>query len=336
MAADRAKSIVKSGLLRSRALRLANAWLPPAAVVLRYHSIREDPRRHQGYLPGIVHSVARFEEHMRIVAEEYVPVSLDDLVGFAEGEAEIPRRAVAVTFDDGFADNLEMAAPIMNRHRIRGAVFVTVGFVEAGGTPWFARIRHAFNASAERTWPGLDGDRQFDFSQPDGRYRAFLEASGACARLTGARQEAIVQSLERRLGVGSFRVEEHMMLCWDQIRALRAQGHIVGSHTMTHPNVAHLPREELVEELTESKRLLEEKTQAPVVHFSYPRPILDPYFTDETTQAVRQAGYRTAGTCEPGTFRPGHDLLRINRVAVPQTGDEVRWLLENTFLGRRL
>ena len=336
MTADRAKSIVKSGLLRSHVLRLASAWLPPAVVVLAYHSIRKDPGRHQGYLPGIVHSAAQFEDHMRIVAREFVPVSLDDLVAFAERRTEIPRRAVAVTLDDGFADNLHIAAPIMNRYGIRGAIFVSVGFVDAGRTPWFARIRHAFNTSEQHMWPGLEGDREFDLSRPDGRYRAFLEASGACARSTGGRQETLVQSLERQLGVGAFQVEERMILTWEQIRALRAQGHIVGSHTMTHPNLAHVPPAELMQELTESKRLLEENTQAPVAHFSYPRPILDPYFTDETTEAVRQAGYRTAGTCESGTFRIGDDLLRINRLAVPRAADEVRWLLENTFLGRKI
>jgi peptidoglycan/xylan/chitin deacetylase (PgdA/CDA1 family) len=334
MAADGAKSVIKRCLLRSRVMRVAGTCFPPSVVVLRYHSIREDPKLSQQYLSGIVHALDRFDEHMRIIASEYVPVSLDDIVGFAEGKAAIPRRAVAVTFDDGFADNLEIAAPVMNRYGIKGAVFVSVGFVEARDTLWFLRIRNAFNASTVPAWPGLQGDREYDFSLPVERYQAFLEASRACAQVTGERQESLVGSIEQRLGVPPLRPEQKIMLTWNDIRELQAQGHIIGSHTMSHPNVAHVGHEELVRELVDSKRRLEEKTQVSIIHFSFPKPILTPYFTEETIEEVRRAGYRTAVTCEPGTFRRSDDLFRINRFIVPHTGTELQWLLENAFLGR--
>jgi len=335
MAANRAKSVLKSCLLQSRVTRLAGMCFPPSVTVLRYHSIREDPKRHQQYLTGIMHSLAQFEEHMRIVATEYVPVSLDDIVGFAEGRAAIPRGAVAVTFDDGFADNLELAAPVMNRYGIKAAVYVSAGFVETPETLWFLRIRNAFNTSDVLAWRGLRGDRQYDFTLPAERHQAFLEASRACAQVTGERQESLVGSLEQRLGVAPLRPERKIMLTWNDIRELQAQGHIVGSHTMTHPNVAHVGHEELVRELVDSKRRLEEETRVPVIHCSFPKPILAPYFTEETVKEVRNAGYRTAVTCEPGTFRAGDDLLKINRFAVPDTGVEFAWLLESAFLGRR-
>ena len=335
MAANGAKSFIKSCFLRSRVMRLASACKPPSVVVLRYHSIREDPKQHQQYLTGIVHSLARFDEHMRIIASEYAPVSLEEILGFAEEKAPIPRRAVAVTFDDGFADNLEVAAPVMNRYGIKGTVYVSVGFVEARETLWFLRIRNAFNTSTVLTWQGLQADREYDFSHPDERYRAFLEASRACARETGEQQESLVSSIERRLGVAPLRPERRIMLTWDDIRELQGQGHIVGSHTMSHPNVAHVGREEVVRELVDSKHRLEEKTRVSIVHCSFPKPILAPYFTEETIQEVRRAGYRTAVTCEPGVFRFGDDLLRINRCAVPDSGAELKWLLENAFLGIR-
>jgi len=335
MAAQDSRTILKRCLLRSRVMRLAGRFSPPSVAVLRYHSIRKDPKLHQHYLTGIVHSLAQFEEHMRIVASEYAPVSLDDFVAFSDGRAAIPRRAVAVTFDDGFADNLEIAAPVMNRYGIRAAVFVSVGFVEARETLWFLRIRHAFNTSTVPVWPGLQGDRHFDFSVPAERYQAFLEASRACAQLTGERQQSLVSSLEHRLEATQLRPEEKIMLTWDGIRELLVQGHIVGAHTVSHPNVAHIGHEELVRELVDSKRRLEEETRAPILHCSFPKPILAPYFTEETIREVRRAGYRTAVTCEPGTFRSGGDLLRINRFAVPDTGEDLRWLLEGAFLGRR-
>src|SRR5262249_348286 len=67
----------------------------------------------------------------------YEPVTLDDLAAFVRGERAMPRRCVAVTFDDGFADNFEIAAPILNRAGIKAAFYITVGCIEPVRLPWF-------------------------------------------------------------------------------------------------------------------------------------------------------------------------------------------------------
>ncbi|MCD4728687.1 MAG: polysaccharide deacetylase family protein [Pirellulales bacterium] len=119
-----------------------------------------------------------------------------------------------------------------------------------------------------------------------------------------------------------------------EIRDLASMGQHVGCHTMTHPNIAHIGEDALQWEVTESKRILEEILAAPVEHFSYPVPILTPHHTDRTKQVLREAGYKTAVTCDRGVFREGNDPLAIARITVPQDIEEFQWVIENAFLGR--
>jgi peptidoglycan/xylan/chitin deacetylase (PgdA/CDA1 family) len=328
-----AKQVVKRLVLRSRVLSHVSTLGPRGVVILRYHSIRENPERHSAYLPGIMHSVQRFEDHMRLLASAYTPVTMDDVVRFAEEGAQIPQRAVAVTFDDGFADNLEVAAPVMNRYGIKAAVYVSVGFIETGRILWFVRLRNAFDKTTARAWNGVQGDNEFDLSQRTAKREAFLEASRACAQTTGEKQEALLSMLEHRLGEARLDEENRLMLTWAQIRALHEQGHIVGSHTMTHPNLAHVALDEVVRELNDSKRIMETNTQFPIDHFSYPKPILVPYFTEQTSAKVRLSGYRTAVTCEPGRFRSGDDVMRISRISAPEDVNDLKWVLDCTLGG---
>src|SRR5258708_2191633 len=99
------------GLVVSGSLRLAAALKPSAAVILTYHSIREEPDD-EWIGPGITHSTKIFTRHMELVCRRFHPVTLEDILMFLEGERTLPPRAVAVTFDDGFLDNFETAAPI--------------------------------------------------------------------------------------------------------------------------------------------------------------------------------------------------------------------------------
>jgi peptidoglycan/xylan/chitin deacetylase (PgdA/CDA1 family) len=118
------------------------------------------------------------------------------------------------------------------------------------------------------------------------------------------------------------------------VRGLAQRGHIVGSHTMTHPNLAHLGVEDARRELVESKRRMEAQINAKVVHFSYPCPALFPNWTEQTTEESQRAGYETAVTTSSGLARRNDNPLALKRVRPSKTVDGLRWNLETAFAGR--
>lgn len=328
------KRQVKRAILKSSFLSIVGRCLPRRIAILKYHSIQDSPERYLHSLgPGIVHSTAAFRAQMEVVAQRFNPVSLDDVSMFLKEGKSLPPKPVAITFDDGFLDNAEIAAPILNRLGIQAAFYITVQPVDTGGVPWFCRLRHAFATTSKKVWfDSVDlCDRKME--DPSDRKVAFLVASERCARSAGNALEQCLSTIERELEVD--RLTSKLMMAWDQVRFLLKSGHIIGSHTVTHPNMAQVGTGDMHRECIDSKAVLEEKLGAPVIHFSYPSPILQPHWSEATVRATASAGYQVAVTSTAGPVKYGDCVLSLQRVVVPSESEELAWILENSMLGLR-
>ena len=320
-------------VLGSGSLRAVSRLRGHGAAVLMYHSVMDDPAAARDTLGEIVHSTEEFRRQMEELARTAHPVSLDEVQRYARGDVAIPERAVSVTFDDGYADNLEVAAPIMNRLGIPGAVYVTVECVERKRLPWPARLRRAFRRTGKPEWQELSGKRWM-LGSAEERESAFWRASEECARLAGEAQDKFVATLEKELEVEAARTD--LMMTGEQMRDMIRQGHTIGSHTLTHPNMAYVDRESAERELNESKKRLEHATGGRVLHFAYPGPALSPIWSAETLAASQRAGYETAVTTTSGLVRKGDDPLCLRRLGAAKNLEQWRWNLECTFAGRRM
>lgn len=305
------KEKAKSAILSSRVHRAMQLLAPARLVILRYHSVREDPAKLDAYIPSsITHSTSAFRAQVEYVARTCQPVTLDHVPEFIAGTRPIPKRAVAITFDDGYRDNYEIAAPILEEHGIRGVFYIATSSVE-GRPLWFVRLRY-WMIQAKISWP------------------EFLKASGSCASLTEPEREKVIDQLDH---TGS--VSQTFTMTWAQARDLQSRGHVLGSHTVNHPNVAKVPRNEMRIELEESRKRLEFELAKPILHFSYPNPILSPHWTEETVEASRKAGYSTAVTSDDGCVVRGTEVLALPRQSAGGKFEEFVWNLEMAFCGRK-
>jgi peptidoglycan/xylan/chitin deacetylase (PgdA/CDA1 family) len=330
------KLSIKSALMRSQVTKAAALACGTKVVVLRYHAVLEDPDRYDDSIgSSIIHSPENFREHMEILAREYHPIPVEDLRLFIAGEKDVARRSVVVTFDDGYADNREIAAPILERFGISGVFYVGVGAIEDAAVPWFCRLRYAFHTSKKDTIFDFRERRQRPFKEPADRYAAFLSASQRCACLTRSKQDAALLEIEKELDVCPLQPKDCRMMTWDQVRELRQHGHAVGSHTVTHPNLAQVTPEEVQYELAESKRRLEEVLAEPVNHFSYPSPILQPHHSAQTRNIAAKIGYQIAFTCTTGAVNVKDEPLATKRIAAARDKTEFRWNLDLAFLGAK-
>jgi peptidoglycan/xylan/chitin deacetylase (PgdA/CDA1 family) len=332
-----AKQRIKEGLIRTGLLGVANRFARAGTAILRYHSVQEDPGRvAQTIGTAITHSQDAFDRQMAILARHYHPVSLDDVLNSLQQGSRLRRKSVAVTFDDGYADNLEIAAPILAKYGIPATVYLIVESIDQLRAPWFSRLRHAMATTRKSEWRDSVDHSVRQLGSPAERRAAFLVASRRLAQLCGDRQESTMGLIESELDVDPLLHSGCPMLSWEQARALRGQGHIIGSHTMTHANSAYIGSSELRAELLNSKKRIEEEVGGGAVHFSYPAPILEPHFTSESIRWCEELGYRTAVTCKVGLVRVGDNPLALQRIFAPQDLVEFQWALENSFLGRRV
>jgi peptidoglycan/xylan/chitin deacetylase (PgdA/CDA1 family) len=324
------KSLAKRAVLASGVLRLAQKT---GVAVLMYHSVKEAPAEHANTLGGIVHATSIFKQQMELLSSRCTPVTMDDVLQFVQGEKELPKQCFAVTFDDGYADNAEIAAPILEKLGIPGAFYLTVGYIETGKLPWVARIRHAFATSEQKSWTAPNGV-SYSLADSNARHLAFGEACRHLGGLAGIEQEREVHEVEVQLRVLAPS-QPDLMLTWERARALARRGHIVGSHTVSHPNLAHVKDDVILRnELAESKRQLDAQLGISVRHFSYPVPVLTPHWNPHTLDATREIGYATAVTTMPGLVYRDDNALSLRRVRAANDMAEFRWVLENSLAGR--
>ncbi len=325
------KDLAKRAILASGALRLVSPGA--GAAILMYHSVMPEPDAYSDSLGGIIHSESAFRAQMELLSRDYHPLRLDEVVDLLKSRKDLPRRSVVVTFDDGYTDNSEVAMPILNQLGIPATFYVTVECVEQQKLPWPSRLRLAFRKAKLRAWTDSRA-KSWQLDDSDSRERAYLASCDACCQLSGKAQEDFVNRIEEQLQASTPGDSSSLMMSYDQVRSLAQHGHNVGSHTMTHPNMAYIPEQDAEAELAESKQHLERELNMTIKHFSYPCPAMSPHWNEKTVAQSRTVGYDSAVTTNGGVTRCGDNPLSLKRIRPTKTVEGLRWNLECAFVGR--
>lgn len=292
------------------------------AHVLMYHRVADEP----DYL-GLSVAPAIFARQLVALRRRATVVPLGDLVARLADGAPLDRDLAAVTFDDGYRDNLDVALPILRREGVPATVFVTTGFVDGTAYPAGERLRQAARALRERrippaAWSGT--------APEDAAVRAALAVPAAPARLAALRRalkrlpdggEVILARLE---AMGGGPAHTQAMLDWDGVRSLADAGIEIGSHGVTHALLSRLTPERAEAEIRDSKARLEDATGRPVHGFAFPNGKAGDFLPVHFT-TLRAAGYAYACLATTGPNRPGCDPFRLRRIGM---GDDPEALLE--------
>jgi len=249
-------------------------------------------------------------------------VSLAEALDAMARRAPLPPRAVALTFDDGYADNLALAAPLLGDLGIPATFFLAPDFLTGATRPWWEQLAAALAATPARTV--RVGTETFERTRP-GADRAVARAvAGRLKGLDRAGREAFVASLLDDLDArdGRDEVLAELMLDWAGARRLAAAGHGIGSHSMGHAILANESPAAQLDDLARSRRLLSEALDVDVRLLAYPNGTARDY--DATTvEAAASAGYDWALTLRPGFVRHSPPPLEVRRQVVrPERGVE--------------
>lgn len=323
-------------VLRAARRRLRRLRRPPArAIVLLYHSISEaafDPW-------DLCVRPEDFAAHLDILSRRAHVLSLSDLLTHLERGA-LPKRAVAITFDDGYVDNLHIARPLLQRHGMPATVFVTAGLIGSDRSFWWDELVQLTLApvALPRVVRLVIAGRPFSFTLGADAKRDATSEVYRSWRFDGApptRRHALCRALWQRLQplkdaergqiLADLRAQAQLdadastlrIMSEAELQQLAAGGLIeIGAHTLTHPVLARLSTAEQRAEIAGGKAELERILGTPVCSFSYPHGGRAD-FTPSTVQAVRDAGFQCACTTTEDWVRPSANRYRLPRVHVP-------------------
>jgi peptidoglycan/xylan/chitin deacetylase (PgdA/CDA1 family) len=222
----------------------------------------------------------------------------------------LPRAALAVTFDDGYADNLAVAAPLLRKHGVPATLFIATGYLD-GGIMWNDRVIAALRSTARD---------QLDMQAHGlGVYpaRTLPDRRTSIDRLLRELKHRLAPERERlaRLVLEAAAVEPpaNLMLTSDGVRSLAEYGIDVGAHTIMHPILARLSQKEAWREICEGKRALETIVGHPVPFFAYPNGRPGDDYAAEHVCMVHEAGYTAAVNTAWGAADNGSDRLQLPR-----------------------
>jgi peptidoglycan/xylan/chitin deacetylase (PgdA/CDA1 family) len=271
------------------------AWAgrQPAFQVLMYHRVNDDG---DPFFPAL--PVPVFEAQIRYLARTYTVHTVEELAERMK-RGRIPRDAIAITFDDGYRDNLTQAAPILARHALPATIFLATAHIGSRRRLWFDEVAQAFKTT-----------RADAAVLPWGRVTLRAEAERvaaldeAWARLKRAPEASFSDTLDRVLdALAPFDRDggpANGMLDWEEVDALSKFGFTLGAHTATHPILSRVSAARARREIEESRDTIRAQTGRTPVAFAYPNGGAADY-TDEVASFVRDAGFTCGVTTRFGS-----------------------------------
>ncbi len=310
------KSIAKTSI-KSLASSLGRHALPaitPHLWVLMYHRILpvSDPR-YALEEPGMVVTPESFRAHIGWLENYFTVISLSEWLAKLHSGASLPKKCVAVTFDDGWRDNYEFAFPILKETNTPATIFVVTGMVGTSDQFWPNRVaRLLLEYESE-----LANLQCADWLQGVVvEQAANADARDKVAAVVNSVKDLDDQDIKQRLDKieAALQVsapQQPAMMDWRQLQEMQATGLVeIGGHTMSHRRLLpHLDEATLQQEIVTSKQLLEAKLGNLVSLFCYPNGDYS-----AAAHALVQANYTAAVTTQKGTNSknvPHHELKRI-------------------------
>jgi peptidoglycan/xylan/chitin deacetylase (PgdA/CDA1 family) len=327
----------------------------PEATVLLYHrvaDVRPDPW-------SLSVSPRHFAEHMEVLRRRCRPTRLQELVqGLRDGRPVC--RTVVVTFDDGYADNLTNAQPILEYTGMPATIFVATGKIDHGGEFWSDELcrlllqpgllppllelrigsrNYRWELGESARYSVADARRYaewiawgFRVKAPTARHALYRSLWEVLLPLNEGARQAALDQIRRWAGVTQVNDRSRQMLDPNGVSALARDGLIeIGAHTVTHPSLAVLPAIAQRDEIQGCKSRLEEILERPVINFSYPYGRRCDY-TPETIAIVREAGFHCACSSFAGTVGRSTDPFQLPRYRVPDCdGDVFEWKFASMF-----
>ena len=295
-------------MLRPLLSALSPAGRQARLSTLIFHRVTAQP---DPLFPGEVDAL-RFDSICGWVRRWANVLPLDEAVQrLADGS--LPARAVCFTFDDGYADNHDVALPILQRHGLTATFFVASGFID-GGIMWNDRVIEAVRLCSHavlRLPDGLvPGRNELDLSS----WTARRQAADVLLKVLKYQPFAQrLQSTEALTAAAGVTLPDHLMMCTPQVAALAGAGMGVGGHTVNHPILARLDEAQALQEMQDGKRALEAMIQSPVHLFAYPngRPGTD--YTARDVALARRAGFKAAVSTASGAAQAGVDTYQLPR-----------------------
>lgn len=305
-------------------LSLAFSALSPAGPraglnIFIFHRVLPEP---DPLFPGEV-DAERFKRMLGWLRDWFKVLPLDEAIRLQD-QGRLPARAAAITFDDGYADNHDIAMPLLEEAGMNASFFIATGFLD-GGRMWndslIEAVRHTRleHLDVSDLAPALADLPLMPVGSWEQRRQAVKALIGRVKYLEPELRLTLVEAVLARAGV---QASNRLMMSSAQVRAMRKRGMVIGAHTVNHPILAGLDDAQARQEILSSKQTLEALLDERVGLFAYPngKPGVD--YSPASVAVARACGFDAAVSTRHGVARRDTDRFELPRFT---PWDPSRW-----------
>lgn len=255
-----------------------------------------------------------FARTLKFVAKKFHIISLNEML-FSNVKSTTKPLA-ALTFDDGYRDFIDHAIPILDKEKVKASMFVVSDCIDKKLPTWTYIVDFLFNHSKKMEWKNYDLSelpeeyKKTKWNSREERIQYCRKFKQYLKWISSIKRDSMIDSLV--VNFDDIQLPDNMMMTWDEIRQVNNAGFQIGSHSVTHPTLATIADEQLIEyELKHSAIRIREKTGIESDIFSYPIGSYD----DRVKRLTKEAGYKAALAVNKKMYDQNlHDLFEIPRI----------------------
>ena len=299
-------------------------WMHRTQVpILCYHSVLPQPAPPMIAMSGLHIDARKFRRHMEFVARHYKVVPLSDVIQAMHSDAPLPEGSLVLTFDDGYANNLHVAAPILEQLGLPATIFIATDYVGTERLYWWDELPLLI-ARGEGRKIDAAGWKPLDLTTPVGVQKAFSLGHSLLATADLATRRSCLSALEHAVGGQheSSLVDALRPATWDELRSAPGSIHF-GGHTASHRLLDGIDIETATADCTRCREEL--RLQLGLdgeLPFCYPQG----RWTPEVKTMLRSLGFNTAlwatdVRAEERLFDGSSDVMQVPRIGVHSAMD---------------
>ena len=293
--------------------------------ILTYHRVLDQDDE---YIDDV--SVHVFEEHVRILSSDFNVLRLDRASKLLS-EGRLPQRSVCITFDDGYADNYDVAFPILKKYGVTATFFVATGFLD-GGTMWNDVIKYSCKLADDTVI--LDAVRRRGQSTDNDissiRLTLIHETIRSVKYLDINKRNEKVKEFAAELATKPV---NNLMMTSAQVADLADCGMEIGAHTVNHPILKKMSIDEARTEIQVSRDSLEQIIGNRVTSFAFPNGRWEADFDDSHVKLLDELKFVIGVSTEFACARKDDNRLMLPRVALwGETQSRITFRLLHNYL----
>jgi peptidoglycan/xylan/chitin deacetylase (PgdA/CDA1 family) len=300
--------------LKSISLPVFTAIRPNLIYILAYHRIFPLPGKDYPFSEGTISATPEaFDQQMNFISKRFHVINFNVLSNAISSGKSIPKHSLIITFDDGYADNYEIAWSILKKHGLTATVFLATSFIDSGDLFWFDKLSYLIKSfSGNSITIG-----KYSFKTRGGRKKTIRESVMKIFRSVSEKERIrFYNELDDQCNNISLPSEDFELakpLSWSQIKEMSKGGIEFGSHTVNHPFLSNLTNAEIMSELFDSKKVIEEKLGCKIKGIAYPSG----YYDHRVINCAKDCGYQFGVSYEHNVkgFN-SNELFNIPRIHV--------------------